>query len=81
MTGRKPRFIKVKITVVASTFYSFLVLEMLILKHLKYKKLCSVRIYRIGLTSFSPSNCTEKVGFSSFFYTQLANLNDVIHMQ
>ena len=38
-------------------------------KNLKYKKLLSVHIYCIGLTSFLSSNCTEKVRFSLFFYT------------
>ena len=30
------------------------------------------------MTSFSFSNCTDKLSFASSFYTQFENLNDVI---
>ena len=49
-----------------------------ILKHLKDKKLLSVHIYYMVMTSFSFSNCTEELSFASFFYTQFENSNDVI---
>ena len=48
-----------------------------ILKHLKYKKLWSVDIYWMGLTSFAFSNCTEELGFAPFFHTQFENSDDV----
>ena len=51
-----------------------------ILKHLKDKKLRSVHIYYMGMTSFSFTNCTEELSFASFFYTQFENSNDVILM-
>ena len=51
-----------------------------ILKHLKDKKLWSVHIYYMVMTSFSFSNCTEELSFASFFYTEFENSNDVIPM-
>ena len=51
-----------------------------ILKQLKDKKLRSVHIYYMVMTSFSFSNCTEELNFASFFYTQFENSNDVIPM-
>ena len=68
--------VKVQITVPTSSFCSFSGSG-----YVNSETLKAYHIYCMGLDVTSSSNCSEKVGFASFFSTQLDKLNDVIPMQ